>query len=91
MEDQLLSSGYSVAEIYDKVLHDSGGLPSSQSQSSKPTNKSQIYWRKNKKRKECTENNQKRYDPQLLINSLNQIDLIQSIVIKKLIFSSGFK
>ena len=38
---------------------------------------------KKKKRKECTESNQKGDDLQLLINSLNEIDLIQSIVIKK--------
>ena len=76
VEDQLLSSGHSVAEK-------SGGPLYSQSQSSEPRDISQIYRRKNKKRKECTENNQKGDDLQLLINSLNEIDLIQSTVIKK--------
>ena len=45
-EDQLLSSGHSVADIYDKVLEESGGPLNSQSQSS---DKSQIYRPKNKK------------------------------------------
>ena len=51
VEDQLLSSGYSVADIYDKVLQESGGPLSSQPQSSEPRDKLQIYRRKNKKRK----------------------------------------
>ena len=83
VEDQLLSSGYSVADIYDKVLQESGGPLNSQSQSSEPRDKPQIYRRKNKKRNECTESNQKGDDFQLLINSLNETDLIQSIVIKE--------
>ena len=33
VEDQLLSSGYSVADIYDKVLQEPGGPLNSQSQS----------------------------------------------------------
>ena len=80
VEDQLLSSGYSVAEIYNKVLQESVGLLNSQLRSSKPRDKSLIYQWKNKKQKECTENNQKGDD---LINSLNKPDLIQSIIIKK--------
>ena len=92
VEDQLVSSGYSVAEIYDKVLQESGGSLNSQSQSSEPKYKSQIHRLKNKKRKECREHNQKGDDLQLLINSLNRIYLIQSIKIKKdLHFFSGFK
>ena len=51
MEDQLLSSGHAVAKIYDKVLQESGGPLNSQSQSSEPKDKSQIYRQKNKKRK----------------------------------------
>ena len=80
VEDQLLSSGYSVAEIYNKVLQESGEPLDSQLQSSKPRDKSLIYQWKNKKQKECTENNQTGDD---LINSLNEPDLIQSIIIKK--------
>ena len=83
VQDQLLSSGYSVAEIYDKVLQEWGGPLNSQSQSSEPRDKSQMYRWKSKERKECTENNQKVDDLQLLINNLNEINLIQSIVIKK--------
>ena len=49
LEDQLLSSRHSVAEIYDKVLQEPGGPLNSQSQSSEPRDKSQIYRRKNKK------------------------------------------
>ena len=49
VEDQLLSSGHSIAEIYDKVLQESGGPHISQSQLSEPRDKSQIYRQKNKK------------------------------------------
>ena len=42
-----------------------------------------MYRLKNNKRKECIENNQKGDKLQLLKNSLNEIDLIQSILIKK--------
>ena len=48
VKDQLLSSGHSVAAIYDKVLQESGGSHNSQSQSSEPWDKSQIYRQKNK-------------------------------------------
>ena len=48
VKDQLLSSGHSAAAIYDKVLQESGGSHNSQSQSSEPWDKSQIYRQKNK-------------------------------------------
>ena len=48
-EDQLLSYGHSAPDIYDNVLEESGGPLNSQSQSSEPRGKSQIYRRKNKK------------------------------------------
>ena len=43
VEDQLLSSGHSVTEIYDKALQESGGPLKSQTQSSEPRDKSLIY------------------------------------------------
>ena len=51
LEDQLLSSRHSVAEIYDKVLQEPGGPLNSQSQSSEPRDKSQIYRRKKQEMK----------------------------------------
>lgn len=82
-EDKRLSREFSAAEIYDKVLKNSDGPPYSQSQLSKPMDKTQIHRHKNKKRKEFTENNQKEKDVQLLIESLNNMNLIQSIAFKE--------
>lgn len=88
-EDKRLSREFSAAEIYDKVLKNSDGPPYSQSQLSKPMDKTQIHRHKNKKRKEFTENNQKEKDVQLLIESLNNMNLIQSIAFKEESIAQG--
>ena len=65
VQDQLISSGYSAVEICDKVLQVSVGPLNTQSQSSKPRDKSHAYWQKTRNEK----NAQKIVRKEMIFNS----------------------
>jgi len=82
-ERDLLNSGHPVQYVYDTILKESGGPLRSNSQSSEPRDKRQLY-NQNSKRKRCTENNQNDDDDLTdLIRRLKSIDVIGSIVVQQ--------